>query len=1149
MSDGVKITHRELLTFSNLTNLKWEYANLEKRKKNILRDLLKPVVFYRNPEAEDRNNENNNKVKIIEKEGYQYGGYQLKEVWNEKYDSKKGFQEMRKQAGIAMEYLEMCQKAEKNGNRENEEEWNFINEWEVIYGGDKYKVIADYLDKKRQALCELIELMGVDEDDKEKYEKFKNKKLYHSRKFYENKKKNEERKDRIEKIIYSVQNGLHILSGINKVKLFSIKNKKCLEVYKGVITYVCKETGKKIIENHTYDQCVGLYILLVILSNPYELNEILKSLDSEKIAASLSDKDKRSREEDTIKILENINKAMNEFKGNKGNQIEIIEEIDIYDEARYNEEEDEFRVLVLKKESNIVISYKGKEFYEKKILPDEFNCLQMIYAKISIENPGCSIHFTGINGGGQLSTIHTLYAAAAEYYIVKGDETDSTLSHISLKLFGNSELWRDGIFTNENGKVLSDGDIIKKGDKIFYRGTKATIFSGHTVWLGDIISFTKEDINSTYEPMLNFVINIVGDALSEVAKDIIRQKICEAIGLLIIRSIKNFTKYIDMNYAFLISFCIVNSTIFPYLVKTIAYLKIISNFFASIAGYGAGVIIGIIILCILVNIMIKIKNDKEIKNLYNWLISNEYIKEENGKIKGYITDKYLYSEKVSVYAFNKQSGEEREIDIKLTDGLFIKYCIENHSRFSLIYEKEKGSYYFENEFLYPFSIKLEKGKDNIYVMSEYVIRDKPLSNKNIYSVEMLNGIEIIKEDIKKQQDSEIRKILINKCDRLNEKMLELEEELNKKIHGDLLSKKDDQKTNAELKKEELDVKKTIAELTKVELRDQIAKDDLEETKTRKKVIEDNFLMLNLEIFEKKYNDFLMMETTMGILGKMQRTIINKTEKIFEVIYLSNNTVNIYEGIPELQKSRTDRYLNEYTFFPFVKKDGYIDREKPVLREEYKISLIKTLLLLYKLDNSGKNLKNYLEAKYNPEILPEYQGEIFQGCLFLKNADFNKEFLNKIKYWKYPSLQYTDINPLNYNHIKLFFQEIEDNPKILENYYKRVDIKKYFEETEKEVDEELPKNLHRHAEVIRINYGVEKNPVIEYKYNPFDLISGGSLDLLIINNPEKVSAIKDTNEYRHMEEEGDLEETTINAKCDVNSNGIDESFLSGGMNNG
>jgi hypothetical protein len=55
-------------------------------------------------------------------------------------EKEKGLAEMRSKAGIAMEYLE---KYQEEGN----EEGKFIEDWEVVYGADNYKVVKDYIDQ------------------------------------------------------------------------------------------------------------------------------------------------------------------------------------------------------------------------------------------------------------------------------------------------------------------------------------------------------------------------------------------------------------------------------------------------------------------------------------------------------------------------------------------------------------------------------------------------------------------------------------------------------------------------------------------------------------------------------------------------------------------------------------------------------------------------------------------------------------------------------------------------------------------------------------------------------------------------------------------------------------------------------------------
>ena len=141
------IPHKELLTFSNLTNLDWQFVDLniveneledskikkDKTKTNKLKDLLKPESFVRKDEES----------KII---GYPY----LKNIYSEEELNslskkekdeiiEKGLIEMRKAAGIGMEYLE-------KSSRDTQEGY-FLNNWEVLYAADNYKLATEYVDQ------------------------------------------------------------------------------------------------------------------------------------------------------------------------------------------------------------------------------------------------------------------------------------------------------------------------------------------------------------------------------------------------------------------------------------------------------------------------------------------------------------------------------------------------------------------------------------------------------------------------------------------------------------------------------------------------------------------------------------------------------------------------------------------------------------------------------------------------------------------------------------------------------------------------------------------------------------------------------------------------------------------------------------------
>lgn len=65
-----------------------------------------------------------------------------------------------------------------------------------------------------------------------------------------------------------------------------------------------------------------------------------------------------------------------------------------------------FRVLVLKKGDDIVISYKGKKTDNRQMLPEEINYLEIVYNRIKREYSDCRITFTGYEGGADLAFIN-----------------------------------------------------------------------------------------------------------------------------------------------------------------------------------------------------------------------------------------------------------------------------------------------------------------------------------------------------------------------------------------------------------------------------------------------------------------------------------------------------------------------------------------------------------------------------------------------------------------------------------------------------------------------------------------------------------------------------------------------------------------------
>lgn len=189
------ITDKELLAICNLSNLKLEFAEITKKSQIIEKGILKEVVtnhtIYSLLDKEiksiknDVGNISDTRAFYREREGEDKNKPVLEAVYN-------SIDELKYKSGIIYEYYEKY----RLGN----DEGKFLEEWELLYGGDGYKISTDFSDfifeieakikLERKAVTEFIdqdgyyeryELGKINEDGIEKYkvEKFdiNNKKL------------------------------------------------------------------------------------------------------------------------------------------------------------------------------------------------------------------------------------------------------------------------------------------------------------------------------------------------------------------------------------------------------------------------------------------------------------------------------------------------------------------------------------------------------------------------------------------------------------------------------------------------------------------------------------------------------------------------------------------------------------------------------------------------------------------------------------------------------------------------------------------------------------------------------------------------------------------------------------------------------------
>ncbi|QTL97015.1 hypothetical protein GM661_02995 [Iocasia frigidifontis] len=161
-----KLTHKELLTFTNLTNLQWEFVDLEAIKEGTIEDIV-GEVSSKNKYSTQLNDLLTPKVFVEEDKEGKFENYVYMKNVEERdkigaKDEEQGFVQLRCNAGIAMEYLEKIGTDNKEGD--------FLKDWEVIYGGDNYQVVADYINNKWSRLCQFLnsidETLNLDEKEK-----------------------------------------------------------------------------------------------------------------------------------------------------------------------------------------------------------------------------------------------------------------------------------------------------------------------------------------------------------------------------------------------------------------------------------------------------------------------------------------------------------------------------------------------------------------------------------------------------------------------------------------------------------------------------------------------------------------------------------------------------------------------------------------------------------------------------------------------------------------------------------------------------------------------------------------------------------------------------------------------------------------------
>lgn len=90
----------------------------------------------------------------------------------------------------------------------------------------------------------------------------------------------------------------------------------------------------------------------------------------------------------------------------------------------FNMKDTGMRIAAFRKGNDIIVAYRkknlGKDGGTKKILPEEFDLLKIVHAKLSFENKGCTIRYVGYNDGGELAFLNSLiYSEDATLFLTK----------------------------------------------------------------------------------------------------------------------------------------------------------------------------------------------------------------------------------------------------------------------------------------------------------------------------------------------------------------------------------------------------------------------------------------------------------------------------------------------------------------------------------------------------------------------------------------------------------------------------------------------------------------------------------------------------------------------------------------------------------
>ena len=1056
-----KVNHKELLTFSNLTNLEWEFVDLKAIKEGEgsvggkevsdsaspiqLNDLLTPEAFaIRDEEGEIKR--------------HIYG-----EDDSGNYVEQQGLIEMRKQAGVAMEYLE---------HSDDGEEGEFLKDWEVIYGGDKYQILKEYLDQRFEPIRKIVKKClkenDIDSEDREVANDFLTNDPYPAR-------ENLEGKSTVEFKIkaYAKRFGISVLSNMSNINgssgQINILEELANRIYNKLKGAVKKEALKYVKKSN-----INLYLALKLWDTQGDIGPVN---DLTKEYKSLVENDKKFKE------LE----EMLEKEGLEG--ITINEKVDLYDEERYKDgtNTEEFRVLVLKKEikdeDHIVIAHKGKKLGKKKVLPDEFQGLQLVYKQMAAKYPEAKITFTGCKGGADLGFINLLFSNQRRNYTVQDGDT---VIDVGKEIIGDD--WKGKLRKKSGNLYTRDDDLIYPEENIYYDPLDAnlingTLFYGNISNMKELLSFTKYNLDSNYKPWIKLSIEGIKGTMTRAIIALIQRFIYIVLAKFVINIILS-SKFLLMGIALTINVvsCLTATTavtITPAIIESCLTVQGAGVIAAGTATTLA--IIGFVASLFVLGIYIGIRGIKNqrIKDIYDTLDELELIQNEahNGEIKGYIIDEVLQKEAIEIEAVRQVGTKEKNKKSKEKVKIAIEYAI---------YIKDKGL-----EEYAPFVLRKDSsGKDSLYIAFDG--RGK---------TDFLKFI--------KSKDDDIYEL---------KSFIENDESIgwNLPPEDEIKTAGDDYEaymfnTNVPYEwivEPEVGLKKRI-----LELREKGGSWDGRITKEER--MELNFLTVKRVVLlsiEEEIGFYKSLISILQLFGGMQR-VYEKSGEILEVIYPDiskyKKGIKIAKGLPQNidQVELNEKAVNEFLFMPYLDEEGYIGDK---LRDEYLASVFKSVLA-YKKIVYPSLYESFENLKYGTEKLKRIKHNFGEKRM-------NEEFRSIMSYYDQPGEVFGNNFKAAPHYYKHILKRLSDSKgqKLIDEFYEVGNIE----------DMEVNFNFSRWKNLLRDNDDIKGEVIInpnwesslEYKYNPEDIIVGGELRLIALDLSDElkgIDRIKDTeySEYK------------------------------------